>query len=137
MVPSPQQQEITMKKLNAFLATAACLGAASAHGQAWDPSTFQKSTEMMIPHLLVPTILGPSRPMPATTVTSIDADDRRAAERMRRTDMMMPEMASPRPSQDPHALSTMPEVQRPVSAQSADDRRAAELIRRTDQMRPD
>jgi hypothetical protein len=135
-------QEITMKnlnvsKLNVLLATAACLAAGSAQAQQWDPATFQKSTEMMIPHQLVPTILGPSGRMPAAAVTPVDADDRRAADAIRRTDMMMPEMAQSQPSRDPHTLTAMPGVQRPASPQDADDRRMAESIRRTDQMRPD
>ena len=104
---------------------------------AMDRERLQKSSEMMIPPLLVPTVLGPSRPMPAATVSPQDEDDRRAAELMRRTDMMMPEMAQSRGSRDPHALTAMPGIQRPTTPISADDRRAAESILRTDQMRPD
>jgi hypothetical protein len=125
-----------MKHLPISLATAACLAATGAQAQQWDPATFQKSTEMMIPHLLVSTILGPTSPMTPTAISPLKPDDRRAAELMRRTDMMMPEMAQPRRSQDPHALTAVSAVQRPVML-DADDRRAAEFIRRTDQMRPD
>ncbi len=126
-----------MKNLNVLLAAAACLAAAGAQAQQWDPATFQKSTEMMIPHQLASTILGPSNPMPVSAVSPMDADDRRAAEFMARTDMMMPQMAQPRRAADPHALTAAPGMQRPVTPLDADDRRAAELIRRTDQMRPD
>jgi hypothetical protein len=125
-----------MKHLPLTLATAACLAATGAQAQQWDSSTFHKSTEMMIPHLLVSTILGPANPMPSTAISPMDPDDRRVAELMRRTDMMMPEMAQPDRSRDPHALTALPAVQRPA-ALDADDRRAAEFIRRTDQMRPD
>jgi hypothetical protein len=121
--------EITMKTLPALLATAVCLAVGSVQAQQWDSETFQKSTEMMIPHL--------SSPMPSSTVKPMDADNRRAFELMRRTDMMMPETAQPRRSQDPHALTALPDVRRPATPLSADDRRAAEFIRRTDQMRPD
>lgn len=125
-----------MKHLPVLLATAACLAATGAQAQQWDPATFQKSTEMMIPHLLVSTILGPASPIPPTAISPTNPEDRRAAELMRRTDMMMPEMAQPRRSHDPHALTAVPAVQRPATL-DADDRRAAESIRRTDQMRPD
>ena len=126
-----------MKKLNALLATAAFLAAGSAQAQQWDSATFQKSTEMMIPHRLASTVLGPANPMPIAVGTPLDADDRRAAEFMARTDMMMPQTAQPLGAADPHALTAAPGMQRPATPLDADDRRAAELIRRTDQMRPD
>jgi hypothetical protein len=128
--------EITMKNLHALLSTAAYLVAASAQAQQWDTATLQKSTEMMVPHLLTSTVLGPSKPVPPSAITPMDADDRRAAEFIARTDMMMPQMAQHRPAEDPHALTVAPDMQRSVTQPDEDDRLAAESIRRTDQMRP-
>jgi hypothetical protein len=125
-------KEFTMKTSHAFLTAAACLATVGAPAQAqqWD-LTSQKSTEMMIPPGLAATILGSSGPMPRSVQSRVTADDRRAADAIARTDMMMPEMAPHTGADDPHAV-TQPAVNR----LDEDDRRTAEFIRRTDQMRP-
>ena len=128
-----------MRKLHALLATAAWLTAAGtpAQAQQWDSvSTFQKSTDMMIPPILASTILGPSKPMTSSKQVGMDADDRRTAEFIAQTDMMMPQMEQPRRSQDPHAITAGPQRQRSAAPLDPDDQRTAEFIRRTDQMRP-
>lgn len=129
-----------MKKLNALLATVACLAAGGALAQAeqWDQtSAFQRSTDMMIPPNLTATILGPSEATPRTVGARMDADDRRAAEFIERTDRMMPEVSQADRSSDPHATTAVPGAARVGTPPDADDRRTAEFIRRTDQMRPD
>ena len=96
-------------------------------GQSTQSSLRQRSTEMMIPPALAPTVLGPAAPM-AMTPAPIDEDGRRAQEAMTRTDMMRPEILS---TPEPTGMA-MPGV-----APDEGDRRMAEIIRRTDQMRPD